>query len=390
MNRNVYLDHNASTPCDPRVVEEMVPLLTETYANPASKNHRMGQLAFSLFEEARRRLARAIGCRRSSQITFTSGATEANNLVLKGLPETIKERGRHLITQATEHPSVLEPLGHLQRRGWELSILDVDAHGLVRLDDLADALRPDTVLVSLMLANNESGAIQPVREAADIIDGHQALLHCDAVQGPGKLPIDVAQLGADLVTFSAHKAYGPKGIGVLYTGVTQPAIRLQPLLHGGGQELGSRSGTPNVPGAVGMARAMEIACAEQEADSERASRLRRFLEERILDSLPDCRINGPEHDRLPGTSNISFADVDGNALLASIPEIAVSSGSACSTSHPGPSTVLLAMGVPRRLAASSIRFSLGRWTTEDEVAYAADRVIEEVQRLRSMPGGRNR
>jgi cysteine desulfurase len=241
-----------------------------------------------------------------------------------------------------------------------------------------------------MLANNETGSIQPVREAADIVRDHPALLHCDAVQGPGRLEIDVGRLGADLVTFSAHKVYGPKGIGALYTRRHTPPIRLQPLFYGGGQENGVRSGTPNVPAAVGMARAMEIAQSEWRNDAERLSQLRNVLESHILDGLAGSGVNGTGHDRLPGTSNISFAGVDGNALLASLPDLAVSSGSACSSAHPEPSYVLLAMGVTRDLASASIRFSLGRSTTEEDVKYAAARVIEEVKRLRTMPGSSRR
>jgi len=368
----------------------MVPLLTEGFANPASRSHRMGQRAFSLLEEARSRLARAIGGRRSSEITFTSGATEANNLVLKGLPEVHADRGRHLISQVTEHPSVLEPLRHLERRGWRVTILGVDPEGRIRVDELVSALRPDTALVSLMLANNETGAVQPVREVADIVRDHSTLLHCDAVQGPGKLEIDVGQLGADLITFSAHKVYGPKGIGALYTRRHRPPIRLQPLFHGGGQENGARSGTPNVPAAVGMARAIEIAQSEWRNDADRMAQLRNVLERHILDELTGSSVNGSGRDRLPGTSSISFAGVDGNALLASLADLAVSSGSACSSAHPEPPYVLLAMGVTRELASASIRFSLGRGTTQEEVEYAAGRVIEEVKRLRNMPGRHRR
>jgi len=384
MPDTVYLDYNASTPCDPRVVDEMIPLLADGFANPASRSHRMGQRAFTLLEDARRRLAVAIGGRYPSEITFTSGATEANNLALKGVSEALADRGRHIVTQVTEHPSVLEPLRHLEGSGWKLTILGVEPDGRIRPDELLSALRPDTVLVSLMLANNETGTIQPIREANEILRDHPALLHCDAAQGPGKLGIDVGRLGADLVTFSGHKFYGPKGIGALFMRRRRPPIRPHPLLHGGGQENGIRSGTPNVPAAVGMARAMEIASAEWAADAARTAALRETLEQRILNTVEGATVNGPLEDRLPGTSNMSFAGVDGNALLASLTDLAVSSGSACSSARPEPSRVLRAMGVVPDLAAASIRFSLGRPTTEEEVIRAADRVVEEVTRLRAM------
>jgi cysteine desulfurase len=381
----IFLDHNASTPCDPRVVEAMVPLLTSHHANPSSRNHRPGQEAFHLLEEARARVARSLGSNRASEITFTSGATEANNLVIKGLAEASRDRGRHLVSQVTEHPSVLEPLRYLGRNGWHLTLLPVDREGRIRLEHLAEALRPDTVLVSLMLANNETGTLQPVAEAATLASQRGVLIHCDAAQGVGKVPVEVDSLAVDLLTISAHKAYGPKGIGALYRRHRRPSVKIQPQLHGGGQEYGLRSGTPNLPAAVGLAEALEIACAEWQPDSHRICRLRDLLESRITTELDGVTVNGAIEHRLPGTSNLSFTGVDGNALLASLPDLAVSSGSACTSAHPEPSYVLRAMGVAVDLASASIRFSLGRATTGMEVERAAERVVDEVRRLRAMP-----
>jgi cysteine desulfurase len=383
-NDVIYLDHNASTPCDRRVVDVMVPLLTSHHANPASHQHRSGQQASVLLSDARDRVVRSLGSNRASEITFTSGATEANNLVIKGLAESLRDRGRHLVSQSTEHPSVLEPLRHLERNGWQLTLLPVDRQGRITLEQLAEALRPDTVLVSLMLANNETGTIQPVVEAAEIAREHGVPIHCDAAQGVGKVAVDVDALGVDFLTFSAHKAYGPKGIGGLYRRYRRPPIDIRPQLHGGGQEYGLRSGTPNLPAAVGLARAFEIAHSEWRSDSRRIGGLRDLLERRIMGRLDGVTVNGAVDHRLPGTSNLSLAGVDGNALLASLSDLAISSGSACTSDHPEPSYVLRAMGVAPGLAAASIRISLGRNTTEAEVETAADRVVEEVLRLRAM------
>jgi cysteine desulfurase len=386
----IYLDYNASTPCDPRVLDAMVPLLTSHHANPSSHHHRPGQEASQLLADARARVARSLGSMRASEITFTSGATEANNLVIKGVAEALRDRGRHLVSQVTEHPSVLEPLRHLERNGWQLTLVPVDGQGRIRLEQLAEALRPDTVLVSLMLANNETGTIQPVDEAAELAHDRDVPIHCDAAQGIGKVAVDVHSMAVDFLTFSAHKAYGPKGVGGLYRRHRRPPIVIRPQLHGGGQEYGLRSGTPNLPAAIGLARALEIAHAEWQPDSNRISRIRDVLEHRISSQLDGVTVNGAVDHRLPGTSNLSFAGVDGNALLASLPDLAVSSGSACASDHPEPSYVLRAMGVAVDLAAASIRISLGRMTTDEEVEIASQRVVEEVIRLRAMPSGRAR
>jgi cysteine desulfurase len=380
----IYLDYNASTPCDPRVVEEMVSVLRTSFANPSSRSHRPGQQAAELLEDARTRVARAVGARSASEIIFTSGATEANNLAIRGVAEALADRGRHLVSQLTEHPSVLEPLKQLAGSGWELSLLDVDGEGRVRLDQLEDAIREDTVLVSLMLANNETGTVQAVADAVDIAHRRGALIHCDGAQALGKIEISADELGVDYLSFSAHKAYGPKGIGGLYGRRRRPQLRIRPQLLGGGQEGGLRSGTANTPAAVAMALALEIAQSECCQDTERIGALRDLLEGAISSRLDGCRINGAIDHRLPGTTNLSFAGVDGNALLTSLPELAISSGSACTSTRPEPSAVLRAMGVSPKLAAASIRFSLGRFTTRTEVERAAERVVEEVTRLRGM------
>jgi len=385
MNRPIYFDCNATTPCDPRVVEAMLPYMTESFANPTTRNHRPGRDAATVLERARAAVDRLLGGSAASEIVFTAGATEANNLALLGAADALKGRGRHLISQATEHASVLEPLAALERRGWEISLVGVDERGRVRLDELEAALRDDTVVVSLMLANNETGTIQPVVRAADLVHARGALLHCDAAQGVGKIPVHVGELDVDLLTLSAHKFYGPKGVGALWIRHRRPPISLLPVIHGGGQEKGLRSGTPNVPGAVGMARAMELVTDEEDAERTRVAALRDRLEASIINGVDGSSPNGDAANRLPNTSNLSFAGVEINALLASLPDLAVNTGSACASAHPEASPVLVAMGIPDELAGSSLRLSLGRFTTDEEVDRAAARIIEEVMRLRDMP-----
>ncbi len=381
----IYLDHNATTACDPRVVEAMLPLMTETYANPTTRNHRPGRDAACALERARATVDRLLGGRAASEVVFTAGATEGNNLALMGAADALADRGRHIVSQRTEHASVLEPLAALQRRGWEITLVGVDEIGRIDLDALESAIRDDTTLISLMLANNETGTIQPLAEAAALARSRGALVHCDAAQAVGKIPVDVAELDVDLLTASAHKFYGPKGIGVLWIRHRRPRIRLMPVNFGGGQEAGLRSGTPNVPGAVGMARALEIAASQGDAERARLAVLRDRLESSILEALDGSWPNGDAHNRLPNTSNLSVAGIEVNALLASLPDLAVNTGSACTSAHPEPSPVLRAMGVSDELASSSLRLSIGRWTTEEDVDRAAARITEEVTRLRRMP-----
>ncbi len=379
----IYLDYNASTACDPEALEAMLPWLGSECANPTSRSHGPGRAAFAALEDARAALARDLGAASPTEIVFTSGATEANNLALKGCARTLAERGRHLITQATEHASVLSPLDHLAATGWEVTVIGVNSEGRIDLDELKAAIRPNTVLISLMLANNETGTLQPVSEAAKIAHARGTLIHCDAAQGPGKVAVNVGDLDVDLLSVSAHKFYGPKGIGALYLRRQRPLLSPQPLLHGGDQEAGLRSGTVNLPGAVGMARALSIAVANLQAEAVRFAALRDRLERQITTRLPEVVKNGSAKHRVAGTSNLGFPDVDGNALLAALPDLALSPGSACNSTEAEPSHVLRAMGIKRQLAASSLRFSIGRLTTEAEVDRAAARVSEEVDRLRT-------
>ncbi|MEE4272332.1 MAG: cysteine desulfurase family protein [Thermoanaerobaculales bacterium] len=382
MDDVIYLDHNATTPCDPRVVEAMLPYFTEKAANPTSRSHRPGLEASVALEEARSAVVRAIGGRSASEIVLTASATEANNLALFGAAAALSDRGTHIISQRTEHASVLGPLRELERRGWEVSLIGVDGDGRIRLDELEGALRDDTVLVSLMLANNETGVVQPVVEAAESARSRGALVHCDAVQGLGKIPVEVGRFGVDLLSLSAHKCYGPKGVGALWVRHSNPPIRLGAQILGGGQESGLRSGTPNVPGAVGFARAVELTADD---DAVGTAALRDRLEAAILGGLDDVSVNGGGAPRLPNTTNLAFAGVEASALLVSLPDVAAATGSACTSSQPEPSTVLQTMGLPRKLAAGSLRLSLGRFTTEEEIDRAAARIVEEVARLRALP-----
>jgi cysteine desulfurase len=380
----IYLDYNASTPCDPRVVEAMQPFFGGIFANPSSRNHQPGRDAFRALEDARSSVARILGARSPTEVVFTSGATEANNLALVGAAKATGGRSRHLVTQATEHPSVLEVMRALQRDGWTLTEVGVDREGRVRLDKLEAALRDDTALVSLMLANNETGTVQPVREAADLAHARGAMVHCDAAQGVAKIDVSVADLGIDLLSLSGHKLYAPKGIGALYVRRANPPMKLAPHIHGGGHEGGVRSGTPNLPGAVALGYALELAVTELGEERPRIAALRDTLEKTIVENVDGCSVNGSTRYRLPNTSNLSFAGIEGNALLASLPDLAVSSGSACTSSHPEASPVLLAMGVRPELAKASLRLSLGRFSTGEEVERAANRIVNEVLRLRKL------
>lgn len=388
-NEVIYLDYNASTSCDPHVVDAMLPHLARA-ANPASLAHHPGRAATLALEEARENVARFLGRRvRATEITFTSGATEANNLALLGAARARADRGRRLVAQVTEHASVLEPLRALEAHGWEVVLVGVDGRGVVRLDQLEAALsHPGTTLLSLMLANNETGVVQPVAKACRLAAEHGVAVHCDAAQGPGKLRVDVDELGVDLLTLSGHKVYGPPGVGALYIRRSRPPLLLEPLLRGGGQERGLRPGSPNLPGAAGLAAALALAADRLVDDSERMARLRDRLEARLHDAIDGLTVNGAAAPRLPNTSNLSFEGIDGNALLASLPDVAVSTGSACTSATPAPSGILRAMGVAPELAAASLRISIGRGTTDAEVDRAARRVAEEVMRLRAMGGSR--
>ncbi len=382
VRRPVYLDNHATTRTDPRVVEAMLPYFTEHYGNAASVSHRFGWEAEEAVERAREQLARSIGAE-PREIIFTSGATESNNLALKGAAHAAARKGKHLVTAASEHKAILDPLKRLAREGWEVTIVDCDQHGRVAAEAVAEALTDRTVLVSVMTANNEVGTINPVAEIGRLCHQRGILFHTDAAQAVGKLPIDVRGQSIDLLSISAHKFYGPKGIGALYVRRRDPQVRLQPLLDGGGHERGFRSGTVAVPLVVGMGAAVELATDEMEAERSRLLALRERLHRAIAERVSGIRLNGHPTDRLPGNLNLSFADVDGEALMMAMRDVAVSSGSACSAADPEPSHVLRAMGLDEDLARSSLRFGLGRFTTPDEVDFAAEAVAAAVRRLRS-------
>ncbi len=379
MNRPIYLDYQATTPVDPRVLEVMLPWFTERFGNAASR-HAYGQQAEDAVEAARAQVARLIGAK-PEDVVFTSGATESNNLAIKGTAALHAGPG-HLVTVQTEHRAVLDPCRALERQGWRVTCLPVGADGLVDPEAVEAALADDTVLVSVMAANNEVGVLQPVAGIGAITKAKGVLFHCDAAQAAGKEALDAAAMGVDLLSLSAHKLYGPKGIGALYVRRSRPRVRLMPILDGGGHERGFRPGTLNVPGIVGFGKAAELCLAEMGAERARLAGLRDRLKAGIEAGLDGVRLNGHPARRLAGNLNLSFAGVDGEALLAGLTGLAVSSGSACTSASLEPSHVLKALGVPDGLARASIRFGLGRFTTADEVDEAARQVVAHVLALR--------
>jgi cysteine desulfurase len=378
----IYLDNHATTPVDPRVLEAMLPFFGAAFGNAASRSHRFGWEAEQAVELARKRVAALAGAT-PREMVFTSGATESDNLALKGAWEAYRSRGTHIVTMSTEHKAVLDPACRLKSGGAEVTVLPCGPDGLLDLDRLRDAIRPETILVSVMYANNEIGVVQPVREIGAICHEMGALFHCDAAQAFGKIPIDVNRDGIDLMSLSAHKMYGPKGIGALYVRRRDPRVILHAQMDGGGHEFGMRSGTLNVPGIVGFGAACEICAAEMQAESTRLLELRERLRV-ALESLAGGRVNGSLEHRLPGNLNLAFAGVDAEALLMSIPDIAASTGSACSSATVEPSHVLRALGIGEEAARSSVRFGLGRFNTEEEIDYAAGRLAEAVAKLRRM------
>lgn len=378
----VYLDYNSTTPCDPRVVEAMLPYFTDRFGNAASRSHAKGWEAEEAVELAREQVARLIGAE-PKEIVFTSGATEADNLAIKGVFEAYAARGNHLITVVTEHKAVLDSCHHLERLGAEVSWLEVDEKGLIDLAALEAAIRPTTILIAVMYANNEVGVLQPVRGISGIARRHGVLFFSDATQAAGKVAVDVNADGIDLLALSAHKLYGPKGVGALYVRRRSPRVRLAAQIDGGGHERGMRSGTLNVPGIVGFGKACELARQEMEADRRRIEPLRDRLEAGLL-ALGEARINGSREHRLPQVTNISFGGVDGDALLAGLGKnVALSSGSACTSASMEPSYVLKALGLPDDLAHASLRLGLGRFTTGEEVEYALGEIAKTVGRLRT-------
>lgn len=379
----IYMDNNSTTRTDPRVVEAMLPYFTEKYGNAASRSHPYGWEAESAVEEAREQIAALIGAS-AKEIIFTSGATESNNLAIKGAAAMYNKKGNHIVTQATEHKAVLDTCKRLERDGFSVTYLPVDKYGQVSAEQVREAITDKTILVSIMAANNEIGTVQPVAAIGKVCKEKGVLFHTDAVQAVGKLPIDVEAMGIDLLSLTAHKIYGPKGIGALYVRKKDPRVRLEPQIDGGGHERGMRSGTLAVPMIVALGAACDIARKEMETETARTFKLRERLRKGIMDKLPESYLNGHPTDRLPGNANISFAYVEGEGLMMGIKDVAVSSGSACTSASLEPSYVLRALGVGDELAHSSIRFGLGRFSTEEEVDYVVDLVVREVNRLREM------
>jgi len=379
----IYMDNNATTRTDPRVVEAMLPYFTEHYGNAASRTHVFGRNAEAAVEEARAQVAALIGAS-PKEIVFTSGATESDNLALKGVASMYRNKGNHLITVATEHRAVLDPCRRLQREGFDVTFLPVDRSGRVSAAQVAEAIQPQTILVSVMAANNEIGTLQPVEEIGRLCKERGVFFHSDAVQAVGKIPVDVEAMQVDLLSLSAHKIYGPKGVGALYVRSRSPRVRPEPLLDGGGHERGLRSGTLPVPSVVGFGKACALCQEEMAQEADRLQKLRQRLYEGIVDHLDQVFLNGNATERLPGTLNLSFAGVEGEALMMAMKVIAVSSGSACTSANLEPSYVLRALGLSDDLAHSSIRFGLGRFNTSEEVDYVIDEVVRAVNHLRAM------
>jgi cysteine desulfurase len=382
MNLPIYLDNNATTPTDPRVVEAMIPYFTEFFGNAASRNHPFGWKAEEAVSYAREQIAALIGAN-EKEIIFTSGATESNNVALKGVYEMYAAKGNHFITVSTEHKAILDACKHLEKQGAEVTYLSVGEDGLLSVEQIAEAIKPNTVLVSVMYGNNELGVIQPIREIGALCKERGVLFHTDATQAVGKIPVDVMADHIDLMSFTAHKMYGPKGVGALYVRRKNPRVKVTAQLDGGGHERGMRSGTLNVTGIVGFGKACELCRLEMADEAKRLSALRDKLENALL-TVEESYLNGNKANRLPHTTNISFKYVEGEGLMMGIKDIAVSSGSACTSASLEPSYVLKSLGLDDELAHSSLRFGLGRFTTEEEIDFTIKCVSDAVQRLRDM------
>jgi cysteine desulfurase len=382
MNLPIYLDNNATTPTDPRVVEAMIPYFTEFFGNAASRNHPFGWKAEEAVSYAREQIAALIGAN-EKEIIFTSGATESNNLALKGVYEMYAAKGNHFITVSTEHKAILDACKHLEKQGAEVTYLSVGEDGLLTVEQIAEAIKPNTVLVSVMYGNNELGVIQPIREIGALCKERGVLFHTDATQAVGKIPVDVMADHIDLMSFTAHKMYGPKGVGALYVRRKNPRVKVTAQIDGGGHERGMRSGTLNVTGIVGFGKACELCRLEMADEAKRLSALRDKLENALL-TVEESYLNGNKANRLPHTTNISFKYVEGEGLMMGIKDIAVSSGSACTSASLEPSYVLKSLGLDDELAHSSLRFGLGRFTTEEEIDFTIKCVSDAVQRLRDM------
>jgi cysteine desulfurase len=383
MKYPIFLDYHSTTPVDPEVMQTMIPYFTETFGNAASRNHEFGWTAEAAVEKARDHIAALIGAT-DKEIIFTSGATESNNLAITGVAEMYKEKGNHIITSPIEHKAVLDTCKYLETKGYEITILPVDQYGRVSPEDVKKAITPKTILVSIMFANNEIGTVQPVAEIGKVCKEAGVLFHTDAVQAVGKVPVDVNAMGIDLLSMTAHKFYGPKGVGALYVRRKAPRVRLSPLIHGGGHERGMRSGTLNVPGIVGFGKAAEIARRKLAEESTRLQGLRDRMWKGLQAQLDEIFLNGHPTERLPNNLNVSFAYVEGESMIMGMKELAVSSGSACTSASLEPSYVLKAIGVGEDLAHTSIRFSVGRFTTEEEIDVAIAKVVEAVKKLREL------
>ena len=379
----VYLDYNATTPCDPRVVEVMLPYFTERFGNAASRSHSFGWVAEEAVDIAREQVARLIGAE-TKEVIFTSGATEATNLAMKGVFETYTAKGNHIITTNIEHKAVLDTCKNLENKGAEITYLHVNAEGMIDLAELESAIKPTTILISIMYANNEIGVVQPIKKIGEIAKRREVIFFSDATQAVGKIPVDVIQDDIDIMAFSAHKMYGPKGVGGLYVRRKNPRVKLQAQIDGGGHERGMRSGTLNVPGIAGFGKACEICMNEMEQDAGRLETLRNKLENALL-QLEESYVNGNKEHRLPQVTNLSFRHVESQGLMMGFnKEIAVSSGSACTSASIEPSYVLKALGLDDEMAHSSLRFSLGRFTTAEEIDFVIRKVTESVNKLREM------
>jgi cysteine desulfurase len=383
LNRPIYMDNQATTPVDPRVLDAMLPYFGESFGNAASRNHRFGWEAEDAVSKAREQVAALINAN-SKEIVFTSGATESDNLALKGVAEMYAEKGNHIITCVTEHKAIIDSAKHLEKQGIRVTYLPVEKNGRIDLDDLKTAITDKTILISIMTANNEVGVVQDVKEIGRIARESGVLFHTDAVQAVGKIRFDVQEMNVDIASLSAHKMYGPKGVGAIYVRRRNPRVLLSPMMDGGGHERGMRSGTLNVPGIVGFGKAAEIAKTELEAESARIFQLRERLRTKLEENLDELYINGDMEHRIPGNINISFAYVEGESLLMGIDDVAVSSGSACTSASLEPSYVLKALGVGEDLAHTSIRFGIGRFNTEEEVDHVVEKVTSTVRRLREL------
>ncbi len=379
----IYMDNHATTPLDPRVLEAMMPYLTGIFGNAASRNHSFGWEAEQAVEKAREQIAKLIGAT-AKEIIFTSGATESNNLAIKGIAEMYRERGNHIITEVTEHKAVLDTCKKLEKQGFRITYLPVKGDGLIDLEDLKRAMDDQTILVSIMYANNEIGIIQPVKEIGALCHEKGVIFHTDAVQAVGKIPVNVISDNINVLSLSGHKLYGPKGVGALYVRRRNPRVQISEQQNGGGHERGMRSGTLNVPGIVGLGKACELCGDEMEAEAAREIELRTYLRNKLEAALDYTQVNGNMDHHLPGNLNMSFVYVEGESLLMGINDIAVSSGSACTSATLEPSYVLKALGLGDDVAHSSIRFGLGRFNTKAEVDYVADKLIDVVQKLREL------